>query len=470
MNTAYAYDKSTSSDTPGAAVRRKQLLRRNLRASLGDGMAFGGMVGIGETFLPAFVLAVGLGELTAGLVASVPMLAGGIVQLVAPKAIQLTGSHKQWVVLAASVQAFSFVPLVLAACWGQISALAVFCVAAVYWGAGLATGPAWNTWIEGIVPRRVRPRYFAVRTRASQAAVCAGFLLGGVSLQAAAGGDYLLWAFAGLFAAAGVCRLASVWMLSRQSESPHTAATLIEPMTWRENMREMATGSSGRLLLYLVAVQGAVQMAGPYFTPFMLKQLHFTYFQYVSLISAAFVAKVMMLPFCGHAAHRLGARRLLWIGGVGIVPLSASWLVSQDFYWLVTVQILGGAAWASYELAFFLLFFESIPAPRRTSVLTLYNLLNTAAFMGGALVGGWMLSTTGASFHGYLLIFGISSVGRLAALGLLATTVTRSVPAAGMAFRTLAVRPNSAALDAPVLPSLPDQLEPAGTPPAVHAT
>ena len=35
-------------------------------------------------------------------------------------------------------------------------------------------------------------------------------------------------------------------------------------------------------------------------------------------------------------------------------------------------------------LAFFLLFFESIPEDERTSVLTLYNLINTAAWVGGA--------------------------------------------------------------------------------------
>ncbi|MDG2180770.1 MAG: hypothetical protein P8L78_03690 [Mariniblastus sp.] len=34
--------------------KRGKLLRRALRASLLDGAAFGGMVGFGETYLPAF--------------------------------------------------------------------------------------------------------------------------------------------------------------------------------------------------------------------------------------------------------------------------------------------------------------------------------------------------------------------------------------------------------------------------------
>jgi hypothetical protein len=56
-------------------------LRRNMAASTSDATAYGVMVGVGETFLPAFALAVGLGEITAGVVASVPLMAGGILQL-----------------------------------------------------------------------------------------------------------------------------------------------------------------------------------------------------------------------------------------------------------------------------------------------------------------------------------------------------------------------------------------------------
>ena len=40
---------------------------------------------------------------------------------------------------------------------------------------------------------------------------------------------------------------------------------------------------------------------------------------------------------------------------------------------------LAGAAWGAYELALVLLFFETIPEAERTSLLTLYNVANSAA-------------------------------------------------------------------------------------------
>ena len=432
-------------------------MRTDLRASCGDGAAFGGMVGVGETYLPAFVLAVGLGELTAGLVGSVPLLAGGVLQMISPSAVRLLRSHKRWVILCASVQTLTFVPLMVAALRGSISCAAILVIAAIYWAAGLAAGPAWNTWIGTIVPPAIRPRFFAIRARASQAMVFLGFLAGGIVLQLAATRGQVLLAFAGLFAAAALCRLISVAMLAWQSEPTPIPANMRQ-IPWRELMRHLAQRSGGRLLVYLVAVQASVQIAGPFFAPFMFEKLQLSYGQFVALISVAFLVKMIALPAWGRLAHRVGASRLLWIGGIGITPLSAGWLVSQHFAWLLVLQAAGGVVWAAYELAFFLLFFESIAQEERTSLLTLYNLINTIAWVIGALLGGALLLAYSASYNAYLLIFTISSVGRCLALFLLARSQLLDIDVDVMAVRTIAVRPNSASLDAPVLPSLPDQV------------
>ncbi|MCA9262434.1 MAG: MFS transporter [Planctomycetales bacterium] len=432
-------------------------LRQDLRASIVEGAAYGGMVGCGETYLPAFALAMGLGEMTAGMVSSVPLLAGGLMQMASPAAVRLLKSHRRWVVLCAAIQALSFLPLLWAACWGTISATGLLAVASLYWASGLATGPAWNTWIGTIVPRLVRPRFFAHRTRISQAGVFSGFLGGGVLLQYASQHDRSLAAFAALFAMATCFRLISAGMLATQSE-PIPLPANMRQIPWNRIRHHLQASSGGKLLVYLVVVQAAVQMAGPFFTPFMLKKLELSYAELVFLFAVAYLAKVLSLPLWGRVAKRIGARSLLWIGGVGIAPLSGCWIVSQSVPWLTVIQIVGGITWAAYELAFFLLFFESIAEEERTSVLTLYNLLNTTAWVMGSLLGGAILLMHAASFEGYLLVFGVSSLARFAALALLMRVPQLVVEADVIGVRTVAVRPGAASLDAPVLPSLPDQL------------
>src|SRR5438552_13040923 len=77
---------------------RRRSLRKNLRNSVSDGASFSVMVGIGETYFPAFVLALGMGEIAAGLIASVPLLVGAVLQMVSPSAVVWLGSNRRWVV------------------------------------------------------------------------------------------------------------------------------------------------------------------------------------------------------------------------------------------------------------------------------------------------------------------------------------------------------------------------------------
>ncbi|WP_339749263.1 MFS transporter [uncultured Rubinisphaera sp.] len=433
-------------------------IRQDLKYSVGDGAAFGLMVGMGETYLPAFVLAIGLGELVAGMIGSLPLFLGGILQLISPWAIRKIGSHKNWVVACSLVQALMFVPLVIAACRGTLGTIEVVLIASLYWGTSLATGPAWNTWIGTLVPVQVRSKYFASRTRISQACVFVGFIVAGVSLQYASEQNRLLTVYAILFSFAGICRLISTYMLARQREPiPIPAGMVRRPIS--QTFRDLTDGPGGRLLMFLVATQAAVQMSGPYFTPFMLNNLKLSYLQFVSLIAVAFLARIFALPVWGQLAHRVGAMRLLWIGAIGIAPASIGWTFSQNYYWLMVIQLYAGTVWAAYELAFFLLLFESIPEKQRTGLLTVYNLINVTAWVSGSLVGGLLLYSMNTSFNAYLILFALSGVGRLLALILLTRIPHLVVESSEIGMRTVAVRPNGANLDAPVLPSMPDQTE-----------
>ncbi len=386
-------------------------LRDDLRASVVDGASFSVMVGIGETYLPAFVLALGMGEIAAGLIVSLPLLLGAFLQLISPRAVTRLKSNRRWVVICVLLQAGSFIPMIIAAACGGAPPVVIYLAAALYWGAGLGAGPAWNTWMESIVPRYVRAPFFAWRSRLSQAGVLVGFVVGGFSLQYGKSLDRSLSAFACIFAVAAACRFISARFLSEQSESPLAFGNQ-RSVTVAELWRRIVAGGSERMLLYFLAVQVAVQISGPYFTPYMLKQLQISYVDFVALLATSFIAKIVALPACGRFAFRFGARRLVWVGGLGIIPVSGLWLYADSFMQLVAIQFLAGVVWAAYELAMFLLFFETVRQDERTSILTTYNLGNAIALVIGSLIGGSVLKYLGQCPEAYLFLFSLSSTAR----------------------------------------------------------
>jgi len=193
-------------------------LRRDLRASSADAVAFSLMVGTGETYVPAFALALGASDVAAGMLASAPLMSGAILQLVSPRAVRRLGSHRRWMVLCAALQAVSFVPLLLGAALGALPIGVLFVAMAFYWGTGMATGPTWNTWMETLIPPSLRARYLAGRTRRAQFALLVGMLAGALLLGHGRETNNLMPAFALLFAAAASFRAVSAVFLSRQSE------------------------------------------------------------------------------------------------------------------------------------------------------------------------------------------------------------------------------------------------------------
>lgn len=427
-------------------------LRNDLRAINGDGIAFSLMVGVGETYLPAFALAVGLGEVVAGLVSAVPLLAGAVLQLATPAAVRRLGSHKRWVLCCAALQAASFAPLVAAALIGRVSALALLAVVTVYWAAGLGTGPAWNRWVSAIVPPEIRPRFFATRSRLAQASVLLGVVAGGAALQQASGHDAVLLVFAVLFLAAALSRVVSLGFLIGQSEPP--IPDTMEAVSIRDLMRRARRGADVRLLTYLLLVQGGVYIAAPFFTPYMLGKLQFSYAQYLVLLAASFAAKMLTLPLIGSLIERIGTHRLLCAAGIGIVPTASLWIVSDSFWYLLAIQVLAGAIWAGWELATFLLIFEHIDERERTSVLTMFNLGNAVATVGGAVIGAALLYGLGVSVGAYLVLFGASSAARLLSLPWLFALGRAPGKHVMISPRPLAARPGTGSVDTPIVASL----------------
>ncbi|HEV2970948.1 MAG TPA: MFS transporter [Pirellulales bacterium] len=403
---------------PLALGRQATSARRDLQAIMADGAACSVMIGIGENYLAPFALALGMGEVIAGLITSVPFLAGAVLQMISPAAIRRLGSHRRWVVACVVCQALSFLPLAVAAVIGTIPVAVLFLLAAVYWGSGMASGPAWSSWVDTLIPERIRARYFGRRARLGQAGTLIGFAGGGLWLQYSDWLESPLAAFAILFLIAAVCRFISAALLSSQSEPrrPIEGAHEARP---RDMIHRLRHAGDGRLLVYLWAMQAAAQVASPFFTPFLLGTLHFSYAKFMLVVSTSLLAKAVALPTLGALAERFGAMRLLWIGGLIVIPLPTLWIISQATPFLLAIQLAAGAAWATYELGAFLLFFEAIDARQRIGMLTLYNLGYAAATVAGSLIGGAILAVMGENQAGYLVVFAASCAARILTLPLL---------------------------------------------------
>ncbi len=395
---------------PDPAVKKS--LRSNIRVSLVEGSLFSLMVGIGETYLPAFLLWMGSGNVAAGLITTLPLLAGSLLQLTAPRMLARLGSFRKWVIFCAGLQALVFLPLMVAAVRGYLPLWLAFTCVSLYWAGGLGASGAWNSWMGTLIPPAVQVGFFTRRTRIGQGMIFVGFSLGGLLLHWLPTYVDKSYAFVTIFFIAFLCRTISLVWLTKQTE-PIPPNPNQKRMTLKELRHRLSPShEQGRLFRYLLSVTFAAHLAAPYFTSYMLAERKLSYSAYAALIAIPFLAKILFLPLFGKMIARRGARPVLAFGGTGLVVLPLLWLVSDRVGYLGFIQLLSGITWGAYELAALLLLWELVKPEERTCAMTAYNFANAASMSAGSLLGGVVFTYFGATGKAFFVLFFVSTMAR----------------------------------------------------------
>ncbi len=367
---------------------RSSWLRRTLRLSQQVAVASATMTATGDNFFNAFAIYLQASATQMGALTAVPQLFGAWMQLLSIW-IGARLPRKHLVVTVAAFQAL----VVAAIGWIATQNLSrpsvwLIVLASVYSAALNLIQPHWRAWMGSIVPARRRGAFFAVRTRLTMVSSLLIFIAGGglLTLCAQRGNTALGFALLFAFAALGrACSSALLW----QMHDP-------EPHTQDQSHRELRE-SIGQLIsalhdpgfrhytLFLSAMMGVVAISAPFFAVHMIKGLGFTYLQYSINAAASIVTQFLLLGFWGRFSDRHGNRVVILLTGAVLPCLPLLWLVSPDFYYLLLVQILSGAAWSGFTLSTANFLYDL--RPHRTGFAA-YAAMQASITAGMVFVGG----------------------------------------------------------------------------------
>ena len=391
-------------------------LRQDLRWITREGSTCCIMQGAAQETMPAYVLAVSQSALASGQISTVPMFLGALLQNLAPWALGWVGSVRLWSVAMVVMQSLCLLALSLGAAFNWLPLWGIFTLVSLYWAAGWSVGPAWNTWMDSVIPVNLRAGFFSRRN-----ALC-NFIQWSTMMGASwvlAQGDQsnlgLSTIFCGLFLLAGCARLGGAYCMARQSE-PLPLPTNYRVLGFRESFSKICESPKAKPLFYVLGAQMSMQMGLPFLYAFLVQQKMLGYGAAMLCMSVVVLSKVLALPHLGKIAQKLGPHRLYRISGLGLSAISMLWLLPGSHLLLcLALQAATGACLAAFELATTLVYLDSIPASDRTSVLTRFAIFSTLAGMLGSSLGAavlWLVPS-------YSLLFALAGVARLAALKLL---------------------------------------------------
>jgi hypothetical protein len=385
------------------------------------------MLGLGETYFGAFALCLGLGDVFAGLLSTVPLVFGGILQLLAPKGIAAFKSVKKWVILCALLQAMAHIPLVIGGYFGKLTHPQLLLIVVVYWSAALSAGPAWNYWIGKLIAANDLRHFFATRNMFSQICALASFVGAGYFLHYLHGIGQERLGFMILFSFALLFRLVSIYFLASHDEVLTRESEESGLPTIREGLSRFIRLKGLGILVFLLLMYFGANTAGPFFSPFMLKALKLTYEEYTFLIAGIFIGKIFFSPLGGFIIKYAGPQVCLLTAATIIALTPQFWVFSQSLPYLFSLQIISGCAWATFELASTLLIFEKVEPKERIIGLTYYTMVHSVVVVAGSTIGGIFLETFGPTKEHYLTLFSISTGLRTGAVFVLLLGMSKNL-------------------------------------------
>lgn len=381
----------------------------SLRYSLIDAFFFSLMVGAGETYLPAYALSIGMSEWLTGLFATMPLIAGALIQLISPWGLRRVKSVKTWVVGSAFLQALAFLPLLYFSIFPTENFLWLFLVAAIYWGAGFAASPTWNYWMGELVPAKEAAQFFARRQRISQLGILLGLVGGGMALHWKIRMGPLTSVFSFLFIIAFAARASSSFFLWLKKDTLQLKHEFPMP-----SLFSFFRSTHRNFFLFLFVFYVAIYISSPFISPYFLQKLNFNYDQYMLVLACLLFSKMAVLPSAGKLIEKYGAGKVFLIGSLGISPLPLVWQFDSSIEMAVALQLVSGAFWGLFEMGLAMIFFQKIAPEDKIRILTVYNLFSSLAMILGSLIGGQILRSMHASIEGYYWIFGGGAVLRTA--------------------------------------------------------
>lgn len=406
--------------TSAPSARPESLLRRNLKLCTWDGLTAMPLVIMsqpGNAVIAALLTGTfALSTRSYGFITSLPfwfnflqvLITPLLAQRLSPRTMSITGIWLQitgWIVLAV---ALPFIPE--DGSGKEATFITIFSVIAF---ATAICGVSWNSWMQSVIPPRLRGKYLGRRNRLLYISMLV-FLLA-VSLVLASFDDSLP-AYQVLFAVAIGLRIISAFAQQGMHTSSGAKPVAAE-RHWREQLGIVWADTRLKRFILFAALMGlAINLFSPFYPIFMLQQLHLSAARTNFILLIGPLAAAIAFPAWGRLLDRFGNIPVMIVSLVTWQLAGFAWAFMRlDNPWLLyAVLAAGGFTSPGYGIGVFNLLLKFTPGSARTMGMALFTSVSSLTAALGPIIGSniiaWAQSRGHASLSVYHAVFALTPV------------------------------------------------------------
>ncbi|MEM3067363.1 MAG: MFS transporter [Thermoplasmata archaeon] len=405
-----------TSNSDNKEIEDKLEKTRNL--SIKEGSFASVAAGVGENYVTPYALSLGANNAHIGYLTSLAGLIGPISQIMGNRLIEKF-ERKKLIILFVALQAASWFLFIIAGTLFLKRIFPEFVVPfliisyTIYIIFGSLAAPPWFSMMGDIVPEKIRGRYFSKRNRIN------GTISLIVTLGAAFWLDYskkeniVIIGFIVLFVIASISRFISTYYFTKHY-IPKIKFEKDYYFSPAQFIKKAPFNNFGRFAIFVALTHLTVNIAGPFFAVYMLKDLELNYVWFTTINMSAGLFSIIFFQLWGKFADKYGNREVLRLSSLLIPIIPMLWIFSENPLYLIFIpQLLSGIAWSGFNLASSNFIYDAVTVQRRAIVVSYYSLLNGMGIFIGAIIGGLITYYVSISFMNmFLFIFLLSGILR----------------------------------------------------------
>lgn len=405
-------EQTQDSASGATAPSLDALIHRTLAIAIVEGCAWSVMWGFGESFVGPFAVFLKANDFLMSLLCTLPVIMGSVAQLIGARLIERLGRRLPMMSITCTAQALGYIPLFWLPFFfpqhgaGIAVALATFMIFACH-----LSVPGFNSVIGELVPEAERGRYFGRRSATMTLAMLVSMIVAGRIVTFFELRHEVWLGFGIIFTIALLARAYSGYLLSRYYEPPFRPSTRTS-LSFSDFLRNVLHTNFGRFTLIMAAMTGATNISAPFFTQYMIRDLHWTKDQFAASTAVLLLSQFVFIRWWGYICDKHGNRATILATSLILPILPILWVFTQNYHLILAIQVLSGLAWSGFNLASGNFIYDSVPINERHRIFGYFNVINGLfTLVGGSVIGAWCALNMSSTYQfGGLHIVFLSSL------------------------------------------------------------
>jgi MFS family permease len=400
------------------SISEDQLKTKTQKLSIYEGLFGVSSSIIGDNYITPFALAIGSSTTQVGILGSFYGFIGTVGQLLGSKRMEKAGRKKSiftslygqlvmwWVFIGIGILFLNDIVTDLLP-WIFLGTVIIYML---YVG---QITPAWFSLMGDVVPESHRGRYFAKRNLFCTAVSITAVFIFSLILDGYKANSKTIIGFLFIFLLGFLTRVASVGFFTKHY-FPAFEFQQSDHVKFREFVKELPKTNFGKFTLYIMGLYIGVNIAGPFFSVYMLNELGFSYTVFVFINISTSIFAVFAFPLIGKLADRFGNVAMIRFGAIFIPILPLMWIfIKHPIALIFGPQLVGGFAWTAFNLASSNFIYDNIPKAKRGEYVAFYNFMMGIGIVIGGLIGSVLVAFVPPTWiNPFMGVFFISGIVR----------------------------------------------------------